>query len=123
MTTKFRFSDCHHYAKVLDKSSGGAKSMRKLLDGSHLEEIGEGWLSLGGDGSGMDIFNDDPVAKINAPKAKDRVDTAYLARLGNTDFVQWYGRKSDGYFWPFGRILRLTHAGKIFFEQSRKGSK
>lgn len=86
--------------------------MRKLQDGPHLEEIGEGWLSLGSDGSGLEIFDGDPVAKLNAPTRKDRVDTAHLARLNGTDFVQWYGRKSDGCFWPIGRIMRLTYAGK-----------
>ena len=69
---------------------------RPLQDGPHLEEVGEGWLSLGRDGQGLEIFRDDPVAKLNAPGRKDKVDTAHLSRLGDTDFVQWYGRKSDG---------------------------
>ena len=62
---------------------------RELQDGPHLKEVGEGWLSLGSDGQGMEVFRDDPIAILNAPKRKDRVDTAHLSRLGNTDFVQW----------------------------------
>lgn len=88
-----------------------------LQKGIHLEEIGEGWLALGGDGQGLEIFNDDLIAKLNAPKRKDRVDTAHLSRLEGTDFVQWYGRKSDGYFWPIGRIMRLTKVGKAALEK------
>jgi len=92
---------------------------RELQDGPHLKEVGEGWLSLGSDGQGMEVFRDDPIAILNAPKRKDRVDTAHLSRLGNTDFVQWYGRKSDGRFWPIGRILQLTEAGKRLLEISK----
>lgn len=93
---------------------------RKLMDGPHLKEVGEGWLSLGGgDGQGMEIFRDDPIAIVNKPGRKDRVDTAHLSRLGNTDFVQWYGRKADGCFWPIGRILQLTEAGKRLLEMKR----
>jgi hypothetical protein len=92
---------------------------RELQDGPHLKEVGEGWLSLNGDGQGMEIFRDDPIAILNAPKRKDRVDTAHLSRLGNTDFVQWYGRKADGRFWPIGRILQLTEAGKRLLEMSK----
>ena len=93
-----------------------------LQKGIHLEEIGEGWLALGGDGQGLEIFQSDIIAKINAPTRRDRVDTAHLSRLGDTDFVQWYGRKADGRFWPIGRILRLTNAGKKLLAETSKGS-
>jgi hypothetical protein len=87
-------------------------STEPLRKGINLEEIGEGWLALGSDGQGLEVFKGDLIAKLNAPTRKDRVDTAHLARLNGTDFVQWYGRKSDGRFWPIGRIMRLTEVGK-----------
>jgi hypothetical protein len=93
--------------------------MRDLERGINLEEIGEGWLALGSDGSGLEIFHDDLIAQMNKPSRKDRVDTAHLARLEGTDFVQWYGRKADGSFWPIGRILRLTPFGKNRLYQAR----
>jgi len=93
--------------------------MRKLERGEHLEEVGEGWLALGSAGSGLEIFHSDPVARRNSPSRKDRVDAAHLAMLNGTDFVQWYGRKSDGCFWPIGRIMRLTGKGKEKLRASR----
>ncbi len=63
-------------------------------------------------GQGMEIFEDDLIAKMNKPTRKDRVDTSHLSRLDGTDIVQWYGRKSDGRFHPIGRIMRLTQVGK-----------
>lgn len=89
-----------------------SKDHRPMERGLHLEEIGEGWLAISGDGQGVKIFQSDLIAKINAPTHRDRVDTAHLTRLDGTDFVQWYGRKADGRFHPIGRILRLTKAGK-----------
>lgn len=93
--------------------------MRKLEQGENLKEVGEGWLGLGGDGQGLEIFNKDPVAKLNAPTSKDRVDTAHLSRFDGTDFVQWHGRKSDGRFWPIGRIMQLTKTGKKILKNAR----
>lgn len=90
---------------------------RPAMKSDLLEEIGEGCLFLGSNGSGTDALKRDPVAIANMPSRKDRVDTAHLARLSGTDFVQWYGRKGDGSFWPIGRIMRLTEKGKALLHR------
>lgn len=80
-----------------------------------LKEIGEGCLYLGGDGQGLGPLRDDPVAKANAPAGgykKHGFDTAHLSRYDGTDFIQWQGRKRDGFFHAYGKIMQLTKAGK-----------
>lgn len=84
-----------------------------------LEEIGEGALYLGGNGQGTSWLRDDPVAKRNRPGAKARVDTAYISKYDGTDFYQWFGRRADGYFHPFGKIMRLTTAGRAALAKAR----
>lgn len=78
------------------------------------EEIGEGCLYLDGDGQGLNSLKADAVVRANAPPSYRTAgfDTAHLSRYTGTDFLQWYGRKSDGRFYPFGKILRLTPAGR-----------
>lgn len=39
-------------------------------------------------------------------------DHVHLSRASGTDFVQWYGRMSDGRFYPIGRIMRLCRTHK-----------
>lgn len=81
----------------------------------YFEECGEGWLALGGSGFMHSVQQKAvrcPVAQANRPKPRDRVDTAHISRLGNTDIYQWYGRKADGCFHPIGKFMRLTEAGK-----------
>jgi hypothetical protein len=92
---------------------------RKLENGIYLDEVGEGWLSLGGDGSGLSALNECPVAQRNAPTRKDKVDASHLSRYTNTDLVQWRGRKADGMFWPIGRILKLTPKGKALLRKEK----
>lgn len=77
----------------------------------YFEEIGEGTLYLGGDGQGTEVLYDCPVAQRNRPGRSFGHDTANLYLLNGTEFFQWSGRKSDGRFWPHGKILRLTKAG------------
>ena len=50
--------------------------MKVLERGINLIEVGEGWLNLGGDGQGLEIFQHDMIAKMNAPGRKDRVDAS-----------------------------------------------
>lgn len=77
------------------------------------EEIGEGFLKLGGSGQGLEALHACPVVKKNRPVFhRAKIDTAHLSRYDGTDFFQWHGRKVDGYFYPFGKILRLTAAGR-----------
>lgn len=74
---------------------------------------GVGSLYIGGCGQYTDGLHDDPTVKKNRPDMrKERMDNVYLCRYDGTDFVQWYGRKSDGYFHPSGEIMKLTAAGK-----------
>jgi hypothetical protein len=75
------------------------------------EEIGEGCLYRGGDGQGLDSLSDCPVRKRNRPGHRFGADTAHISLIEGTEFFQWYGRKSDGMFWPHGKLLRLTRAG------------
>jgi hypothetical protein len=77
-----------------------------------LQEIGDGTLYLGGSGQGYEVLQRCPVARANRPGPKARIDTAYICRFDGTDFFQWTGRKADGYFHPFGKIMRLTDAGR-----------
>lgn len=88
---------------------------------------GEGWLALDGDGQGLDAVKDDPLVRKQIDgltRAQRRLyDTAHLSRYVGTDFLQWYGRKADGRFYPFGEILRLTEAGKRALSGKGRGQK
>ncbi len=83
-----------------------------------LQEIGDGTLYLGGSGQGYEVLQRCPVAQANRPGLKARVDTAYICRFDGTDFFQWYGRKADGYFHPFGKIMRMTEAGRAVLKRA-----
>jgi len=75
------------------------------------EEVGEGSLFVGSNGQGTDALEACPVARKNRPGVGSRVDTAHLSLYSGYDIFQWWGRKSDGMFHPFGKLLRLTAAG------------
>lgn len=70
------------------------------------EEIGEGYLRLTADGQGTDVFYTDPVVKRNRPPDTGWCDTSHLSHYEGTDLYQWWGRRSDGRFYPWGKILR-----------------
>lgn len=36
------------------------------------------------------------------------IDAAHLLRFDGTDFCQWFGRRADGRFYPFGRIMQIV---------------
>lgn len=76
-----------------------------------LKEIGDGSLWLGGSGQHTEPLRTDPVAKANQPPVSGRCDTCYLLQYEGTEFIQWVGRRSDGRFHPYGKILQLTDAG------------
>lgn len=77
-----------------------------------VEIIGEGCLYMSGDGQNLTCLKNDEIVKAQRPGVRSHFDTAYVTRYEDTDFVQWYGRKSDGRFHPWGKIMRLTPAGK-----------
>ncbi len=78
------------------------------------EEIGEGFLYINGDGQGLEAIKNDLVICANRPLPykKSGFDTAHVIRYAGTDLLQWYGRRRDGRFHPWGKIMRLTKAGK-----------
>ncbi len=74
-----------------------------------LIEIGAGSLHMDGSGQGMEIYENDPVALQNKPShIRDGFDTYHLSRYDGTNFVQWYGRRSDGRFYPHGNIMEIV---------------
>lgn len=75
-----------------------------------LIEIGDGSLFLSGNGQGLNDLEKDPVAISNRPDSfhESGFDTAHLSRYEGTDFVQWYGRKADGCFHPWGKIMQIV---------------
>ena len=77
----------------------------------HLEIVGNGALNLNGDGQSVPAWcKDDPLAKQYAPKSykKTGFDTAHLSRYVGTDFIQWYGRRADGYFHAWGPVFKIV---------------
>lgn len=77
------------------------------------EEIGEGCLYLGSCGQKIpDEWYSCPIVKQNRPPSTGVVDSSYLSKYDGTKFYQWFGRKSDGRWYPFGKILKLKKAIK-----------
>lgn len=68
-------------------------------------EIGEGYLYLGSNAQNTGKYHSDPVVKANRPPHGSGCDTSGLYQYDGTKFYQWMGRKSDGRFHPFGKIL------------------
>lgn len=77
-----------------------------------VELIGDGCLYISGSGQHLNCLKDDEIIRAQRPGPRSGFDTAYVSRYDRTDFVQWYGRRSDGCFHPWGKIMRLTPAGK-----------
>lgn len=44
------------------------------------------------------------VAERGRPRGFDHI---HLSVIGGTDFIQWSGRKSNGFHYPIGRIMRI----------------
>lgn len=71
---------------------------------------------LGGSGQGLLIDwleRRDPVARAEraeAIAAARRMDHVCLIRYDGTDVVQWHGRRTSGFFNPFGRPMRIVGA-------------
>lgn len=67
---------------------------------------------LGSNGYGLDDLRQLPLAKSEYASGNPRnelgIDTSYLSRFDGTDYVQWFGRQSSGYFIPFGRIMQIV---------------
>ncbi|WP_220816185.1 hypothetical protein [Pseudomonas paralcaligenes] len=67
--------------------------------------------NINGNGQGTECLRSDPIARQNRPPAVGVVDASNLANLVGTDLFQWYGRRSSGYWTPFGKVLRITPEG------------
>jgi hypothetical protein len=76
------------------------------------EIAGHGSLYIGGNGQGLNCLSADETVSAQRPGRTSGFDTAHVSRYTDTDFIQWYGRKSDGMFHPWGKIMKLTPAGK-----------
>ena len=85
-----------------------------------VEIIGEGCLYLNGDGQNLTCLKADETIQAQRPGVRSHFDTAYVTRYEGTDFVQWYGRKSDGRFHPWGKIMVLTQHGKKLAKLERE---
>jgi len=72
-----------------------------------LQEIGEGTLFLNGNGQGLEELSKNPLAQANKPPAAGWCDTCHLSLFEGTNFVQWFGRRSDGRFYPYGKIMQI----------------
>ena len=61
-------------------------------------------------GSGLEshmmVLKEHPLAvsERGRPRGMDHV---HLSRIGDTDFVVWMGRKSDGFHYPVGRYMKI----------------
>lgn len=74
-----------------------------------LKVVGEGALYLSGNGQGLRDLETDPVAKANRPPViGSGFDTCHLTLYDKTNLVQWVGRRSDGRFYPHGKIMQLV---------------
>lgn len=65
-------------------------------------------------GQGLEPLYVDPIAQANKPAGgykRHGFDTFHLSRFDGTDLVQWYGRRISGYFYPYGKVMRLTEEG------------
>ncbi|WP_425318774.1 hypothetical protein [Pseudomonas nitroreducens] len=78
---------------------------------SYFEETDLPIPDLDGNGQGTDCLKLCPVARANRPPAVGVVDASNLAHLEGTDLFLWYGRRSSGYWTPFGKVLRITDEG------------
>ena len=85
-----------------------------------VREIGDGCLCINSDGQGLGPLKNDFVVKANAPTGGYKnhgFDTAHLTRYDGTDFIQWVGRRSDGCFHAWGKLMQLTDDGRAALTQ------
>lgn len=78
---------------------------------AYFEEIDIATPNISGCGQGTGCLRRDSVATRNRPPAVGVVDASNLANLDGTDLFQWYGRRSSGYWTPFGKVMRITDEG------------
>lgn len=78
---------------------------------AYFEEIDMATPNISGNGQGTNCLRLDPVAGRNRPPAVGVVDASNLVNLEGTDLFQWYGRRSSGYWTPFGEVMRITDEG------------
>ncbi len=77
-------------------------------------EEAEKVAKLGSSGTGLDHLRHHPLARSEYErgygKGRNRlaIDTSHLSRFDVTEFVQWFGRFPDGYFRPFGAVMKIV---------------
>jgi hypothetical protein len=78
------------------------------LAGPEAERITRG-KNGSGQGTLIDALEKTALAKAERAAYKRRdVDTSYLCRFDDTDYCQWFGRRSDGCFHPISRVLLIV---------------
>jgi len=83
-----------------------------LMSTEYLEETSLPTPTSSADGSNTEHLEKDPVARRNKPPAVGWCDKSFLARFDGTNLVQWFGRKSDGGYYPHGKVMRIVrHSG------------
>jgi hypothetical protein len=88
-----------------------------IVDG-YVLTLAEDWVEdfvkdLNGDGSSelINRLSATPLALAERRSYKTHdIDTSYLSRFDGTDYCQWMGRKSDGFFHPLSRIMKIIKA-------------
>lgn len=73
----------------------------------NLEIAGRGSLYLCIDGQCIDSSLE-RLGHIACYRPAREVDTTYLGKYDGTQLVQWFGRRSDGIFYPYGPIFQLA---------------
>ena len=89
-------------------SSDKMNNYALTLAGPEAEEI---CRSKSGSGQG-DLLRElsrTPLARSEYGRPRG-IDTAHLIRFDGTDYCQWYGRRADGRWYPFGRIMQIIRS-------------
>lgn len=94
--------------------------VRNIMSSNYFEETSFNPLRLEitTDGQGTRTLEKDLIANANRPPAFGFCDTCHLSNFVGTDLFCWYGRKSNGYFYPHGKVLRITEAGIQYLLES-----
>lgn len=82
-----------------------------------LADPGAESVVLGKSGSGqgelINALKETPLGRLTRSLYKRRdVDTSYLCRFDDTDYCQWFGRKSDGCFHPISHVMKIVRVAE-----------
>ena len=85
-------------------------------------EIADGSLRGGGSGQHTAPLERCPVAQENRPPLTGWCDTCHIVQYDGCEVFQWFGRRADGRFYPYGRMMRLTEAGRVALAKAQETS-